>query len=1363
MQPEGVLSSSFEKPTLIVEIERTETPPIIDGNISDWSQENWIQLGQDAPYMPLDSNPWSKLQDDGATEPKGTATTDADLSGSFALRWDEEWIYLAVQVTDNVHDVVGGNREQWYFEDSVSLFLDIPLDGDGSDWIKGDHSFSFVADPTYPDSGKWWRNGENVGDIAPPETKLAVELGKGGNYILEAAIPMSALMEATPQWYPPFEERMVGFMVVVTDPDGGENSYGGQLMYGGVDDNDANWSRLRFRPSKKARPPHYEFGGLETGIGKIKGKIKWEDMDEGTRLGKVRIQSLSSEESWVEVKTDSQGVYEVDLLVGEYRLEVGYRGTDILVADKVWVPPKMETQILEVAFPDLPPGTRGTIGMGITKTAGPGRITYRGPGFRRGPWHLYGLADGPSIFTESLAQDSTGTLWIGTARQGAIRYDGLSYTYYTTADGLPANTVTSILHSRNGSSWFGTNMGVCRYSGGEYTTYTTDDGLPHNFISSIYEDAAGNIWLGTRGGGVVRLRNGQLLTLNVEDGLAHDNVGFVVGDARGRLWIGTQEGVSIWADGRIRTLTSADGLALGPVSSIVVDAQGRAWFGHESQRGRPDMGGLSVYDGTSIKTYHTEYMGLMSKWVQAMVQDLDGNLWLGFNGIGGLVRQTGDTHEVLSDPLRGNVSAMLRDRDGVLWFSYIDGLARYDAQLTVFPSEGLLSEAELLASHLDRQGRLWFGTWSNGAVFLDDGNPSRFRRIEGLPDSTVRLIYQDQSNDMWFGTVRSGVVHDDGQRLRNWTMEDGLSGNNVKRALQDQSGILWLATDKGINCYDGNELIPFADEKKIPCYDQVSAIYEDHEGVLWFGTGDCGVSSYDRGSVTTFTVADGLVANGVHSIFQDRHGVHWFGGGWSGITSYDGETFTTYTTKDGFGHRWGGRTWERADGVLLFSGGHTLFDGVVFQTLFPRDGCGGIMEVDSRGDIWSLVDSDVVRYRPRTTPPPIAITDIVLQGRLGPQTEIRLSTEQKLIAFEYRVPEINPRLGRTVFRYRLRGREESWQQTWEHRVEYSDLPTGQYVFEVEAVDCDLNYSEKPATVKLTVHPPYGLIVLLSGFGIAIIGFVIASGYGIKRNRERNRAQRERDQAREQLVQELEEELQTAHDMQMGLMPTESPKIQGFDISGRCLPATHVGGDFFQYYPISDNRLAISLADVTGHAMEAAVPVMMFSGILDTQMETGNILEDLFARLNRSLHRNLDSRTFVCFTMGELDTTSKKFRLSNGGCPYPYHYQVSTGEITELQVDGYPLGVRAEATYPVIETQLESGDRIIFCSDGIIEAENSEEEMFGFERTEETIRKGCQEDLSAPQLLDYLIGEVKTFTGDTPQGDDQTVVILGVNT
>ena len=279
--------------------------------------------------------------------------------------------------------------------------------------------------------------------------------------------------------------------------------------------------------------------------------------------------------------------------------------------------------------------------------------------------------------------------------------------------------------------------------------------------------------------------------------------------------------------------------------------------------------------------------------------------------------------------------------------------------------------------------------------------------------------------------------------------------------------------------------------------------------------------------------------------------------------------------------------------------------------------------------------------------------------------------------------------------------------------------------------------------------------ILVGLIVVEVGLAIALAYAIRSRRQSLRTEQE-------LYASMEQELQTAHDLQMGLMPKGSPKISGFDITGRCIPANHVGGDFFQYFPISDNRLAISLADVTGHAMEAAIPVMMFSGILDTQMETGDTLENLFPRINRSLCRNLaDRRTYVCFTMGELDTGTKMFRLSNGGCPYPYHYQATTGEIIELQVDAYPLGVRIETIYPVIEIQLGIGDRIVFCSDGIIEAENSDRELFGFERTAETIREGCSQDLTAPQLLDFLINDVKTFTGDTPQGDDQTVVVLQV--
>lgn len=328
----------------------------------------------------------------------------------------------------------------------------------------------------------------------------------------------------------------------------------------------------------------------------------------------------------------------------------------------------------------------------------------------------------------------------------------------------------------------------------------------------------------------------------------------------------------------------------------------------------------------------------------------------------------------------------------------------------------------------------------------------------------------------------------------------------------------------------------------------------------------------------------------------------------------------------------------------------------------------------------------------------------------------------------------------------------AFETTRQTEVRYTDLPSGDYVFEVQAVDRDLNYSES-VDVRLAIHPPYRQWALFGVLYLALFGLVIASGYGLRRRRER-------DQAREQLVQELEEELQTAHEMQMGLMPKENPGIKGFDISGRCIPANHVGGDFFQYFS-QDDKLAICMADVTGHAMEAAVPVMMFSGVLHTEMQYHPGLEQLFGNLNRNLHITLERRTFVCFAMGEIDLVGRVLRLVNVGCPPLYHFQVTTGQVVELEGGGYPLGVRPEANYAASETALEPGDAIVFCSDGIIEAANAQEDIFGFERTVATIQQGCTEGLSAEALIDRLIDTVQAFAEDEPQGDDMTCVVLKV--
>lgn len=252
----------------------------------------------------------------------------------------------------------------------------------------------------------------------------------------------------------------------------------------------------------------------------------------------------------------------------------------------------------------------------------------------------------------------------------------------------------------------------------------------------------------------------------------------------------------------------------------------------------------------------------------------------------------------------------------------------------------------------------------------------------------------------------------------------------------------------------------------------------------------------------------------------------------------------------------------------------------------------------------------------------------------------------------------------------------------------------------------------------------------------------------------------RRQAEQKLIQEMQGELNKAHTLQMGLMPKESPQIKGLEIAGRCMPASHVGGDFFQYF-IDDGKLSICMADVTGHAMEAAVPVMMFSGILASEIKHNYQLDELLVNMNQTLLERLDNQTFICITMAEVDITGHQLRLANGGCPYPYYYRAAASKMAELRVGAYPLGLRSQATYPLLDMSLESGDYLIFCSDGIVEAGDPEEEIYGFDRTMATLESACHEGLSTEGLIDRLIGEVEDFVDNKPQGDDMTCVVMRV--
>ena len=747
--------------------------------------------------------------------------------------------------------------------------------------------------------------------------------------------------------------------------------------------------------------------------------------------------------------------------------------------------------------------------------------------------------------------------------------------------------------------------------------------------------------------------------------------------------------------------------------------------------------------------------------VFSIIQDREGNLW--FRTSNGVSRYDGRSFKSFTtrDGLANNgVGAIFQDREGYIWFGTWDGVSRYDGKTwTTFTTKDGLVDNSVSSIFQDRDGNLWFGT-SEGVSRYDGRTWMTFTTKDGLGSNWLYKIVQDREGNLWFGTWGGGVTRYSGQTLTSFTTEDGIAHNFVSSIFQDREDNLWFGTSVGVSRYDGKTFTTFTVNDGL-VNNRVNSMLQDQEGNLWFGTFGGGVSRYDRKRFTNFTTKEGLADNRIWSMLQDRDGNLWFGTWGGGVTRYDGSTWTTFTAQDGLAGNWVWSMLQDREGYLWFGtdAGMSRYDGKIFQTLNRQDGLAANSVYSTfqnrEGSLWFGSLGGLIRYRnPLLSFPPVFIDAVVADQRHKRGSELTISSTVQLVAFEFHAISFKTRPGALIYQYRLKGYDQDWKTTHARRVEYQGLPIGIYTFEVVAVDRDLTYSEKPATVTLRVHPPYGILALAGGLGLALVGLAAVSIYAVKRRRER-------DRVREALMAEMQKELQTAHEMQMALMPKQSPKIEGLDIAGRCIPANHVGGDYFQYFS-QDDRLTLSLADVTGHAMEAAIPVVMFSGLLKSHMELGGSLLERFDRLNRSLYGTLTGRTLVCLAMGEIDLFTRALSLSDSGCPYPYHFRASTGDVIELQVDAYPLGVRPDTAYQVVETQLQPGDRVVLCSDGVAEAVNATGEQFGYERAAEAIRGACEEGLSAEGTIDRILSAVNAFRGDAPQADDMTCVVLRVD-
>ena len=242
------------------------------------------------------------------------------------------------------------------------------------------------------------------------------------------------------------------------------------------------------------------------------------------------------------------------------------------------------------------------------------------------------------------------------------------------------------------------------------------------------------------------------------------------------------------------------------------------------------------------------------------------------------------------------------------------------------------------------------------------------------------------------------------------------------------------------------------------------------------------------------------------------------------------------------------------------------------------------------------------------------------------------------------------------------------------------------------------------------------------------------------------------------LEEVNHDLEIARSIQQGLLPSETLNLEDFEIAGWNQPADETGGDYFDWQSLPDGRIAISLADATGHGIGPALVSASCRAYSRASLLAGADKNGFLDRLNSLLAEDLSANRFVTFAVLFLDPVDSHVRVLSAGHGPMLLYRHRTNEIESLEAHGIPLGMIAGVPYnSATEVWLEPGDMMALITDGFYEWENREGQQFGVQRLEAAIREA--RDRSAEEVIGGLREAVERFCGGTEQQDDLTAVVL----
>jgi sigma-B regulation protein RsbU (phosphoserine phosphatase) len=241
---------------------------------------------------------------------------------------------------------------------------------------------------------------------------------------------------------------------------------------------------------------------------------------------------------------------------------------------------------------------------------------------------------------------------------------------------------------------------------------------------------------------------------------------------------------------------------------------------------------------------------------------------------------------------------------------------------------------------------------------------------------------------------------------------------------------------------------------------------------------------------------------------------------------------------------------------------------------------------------------------------------------------------------------------------------------------------------------------------------------------------------------------------------LQEDLNTAREIQRGLLPKGAREVPGLDLAAGYCSARELGGDFYDFLPYGKGRLAVALGDVSGKGTAAALFGSLAIGTMREHVaEHPCPPAEMLALLNRRLHgAHLDSR-FIAMAFAVYDAGQRRLTLANAGAPYPI--LVRGGDVQQIRAAGVPLGLFPDTEYDEDTIDLLPEDIVLFASDGILESENVEQQEFGFARLKAVLKRVSPRQ-SATEICDLVLEATEQYTGPGfLPADDRTLLLLRV--